>query len=187
MEQGSSQQCMLGGQEKKGRTSNKVFRLDIRRNLFPLKAAKQRSILHREFMPSPSLEVFRTWLDKPWPTWSDLMGKRAFSSSFQPELSHNPMIQNVTLGYFKCERTKTHTQILSLLKIWLCCPLVWADIVPWVLSLCPPGERCRHSQRTPEFRESMGTFKFLLKMEKGKLRQTKAVCLPFCLLALTTV
>lgn len=140
MEQGSSQQCMLGGQEKKGRTSNKVFRLDIRRNLFPLKAAKQRSILHREFMPSPSLEVFRTWLDKPWPTWSDLMGKRAFSSSFQPELSHNPMIQNVTLGYFKCERTKTHTQILSLLKIWLCCPLVWADIVPWVLSLCPPGE-----------------------------------------------
>lgn len=50
-----SKSFLLAGQEKKGRTSNKVFRRDIGRNFFTLKADKQRSRLPEELMPSPSL------------------------------------------------------------------------------------------------------------------------------------
>lgn len=50
-----SKWCLLAGQETKGRTSNKVFRLDTGRNLFTLKAAKQRSRLPEDVMPSPFL------------------------------------------------------------------------------------------------------------------------------------
>jgi len=60
----SFQWCPTTGQGATGSLKHRKFRLNMRKNFFPLRVAEPYNRLPREVVESPSLELFKTRLDK---------------------------------------------------------------------------------------------------------------------------